>query len=375
MAGNTSTLGRDWRVDTLRGYFLVVMTIAHLGANPLMRFTEYTFGYASAPDGFVFLSGLVSAWVYLKILTRSGPAALTSRALRRAGQIYLVQIALLVVAIAGTMLSGRSLSHGATPAQALLAGAFLIYQPSYSDILPMYCIFLLFTPIVLLQMMKGHARLVIATSAALWVLSQFGLGETSSHVPRWIYLGKFNVLAWQAYFTAGLYLGWRGASRNAAVPRSRALFAVCTIGASLLFLDRHLHLITGITPLLKFHEGPSRDPVRFLDAACLGYLIFWIPRAIDDRLKQFRIFQFLNFLGQHSLQVFAFSSIATFIVWWETTSWNNLPNMPKMLIVCLVILALAIPARLHGFYRRRIPRPGASLLSDARSARCDWSNV
>lgn len=367
-AVTTSTLGRDWRVDTLRGYFLVIMTTAHLGQNPLMRFTEYTLGYASAPDGFVFLSGLVSGWVYLKILARSGPAALTSRALRRAGQIYLVQIALLIVAIAGTILSGRSLFHGATPAQALLAGAFLIYQPSYSDILPMYCIFLLFTPIVLLQLMKGHTRLVMATSAALWVLSQFGFGETSSRVPPWIYLGKFNVLAWQAYFSAGLYLAWRAASRNVAVPKSRALFAVCAIGASLLFVDRHLHLIAGITPFLKFHEGPTRNPVRFLDAACLGYLIFWIPRVIDDRLKQFRIFQFLNFLGQHSLQVFAFSSLATFILWWAGASWNNLSNLPKALIVCLVVLALAIPARLHELYRRRIPRPGASLLPDARSA-------
>ena len=368
MALPTFTLGRDWRVDTLRGYFLVVMTIAHLGPNPLMRFTEYTLGYASAPDGFVFLSGLVSAWVYLKILARSGPPALKRRALRRAGQIYLVQIALLLAAIAGSILSGRSLSHGAAPGPALIAGAFLIYQPSYSDILPMYCIFLLFTPIVLLQLMKGRTRLVIATSAALWVLSQFGFGETSSHFPPWIYLGKFNVLAWQAYFIGGLYLGWRGASRNAAVPKSRALFAVCTIGASLLFLDRHLHLIAGIMPLLKFHEGPSRDPVRFLDAACLGYLILWVPRVIDDRLKQFRMFQFLNFLGQHSLQVFAFSSMATLIVCWVATSWSNLPNLPKTLIVCLVVLALTIPARLHELYRRHIPRSGSSLSPDARSA-------
>lgn len=367
MAVTASTTGRDWRVDTLRGYFLVIMTIAHLGQNPLMRFTEYTLGYASAPDGFVFLSGLVSGWVYLKILDRSGPEALTSRALRRAGQIYLVQIALLIVAIIGTILTGRSLFHGVTPAQALLSGAFLIYQPSYSDILPMYCIFLLFTPLVLLQLMKGHARFVIATSAALWVLSQFGLGETSSRVP-WIHLGKFNVLAWQAYFTAGLYLAWRAASRNAAVPKSRALFAVCAIGASLLFVDRHLHLIAGVMPLLKFHEGPSRNPVRFIDAACVGYLIFRIPRVIDEKLKQFRIFQFLNFLGQHSLQVFAFSSLATFILWWAGASWNNLANLPKTSIVCLVILALAIPARLHEFYRHRRPRPKTSLLSDARSA-------
>jgi hypothetical protein len=274
-----------------------------------------------------------------------------------------VQLSLLVVAIVGTALSGRALFHGATPAQALLAGAFLIYQPSYSDILPMYCVFLFFTPLVLLQLVKGRIRWVVALSTVLWFLSQFGFGETSARVP-WIYLGKFNVLAWQAYFTAGVCLAWWAASRNVGIPKSRALFAVCAIGATLFFVDRHLHLIAGITPLLKFHEGPNRSPARFLDAACLGYLIFWIPRAIDDGLKQFRIFQFFNFLGQHSLQVFAFSSLATFSVWWIGASWNHLPGLPKTFIVCMVIWALAIPARLHELYRHRRPRVRPSLLPD-----------
>ena len=123
------------------------------------------------------LAKKVKKLLYLKILAGSGPAALTSRALCRAGQIYLVQIALLVVAIVGIILSGRSLFHGATPAQALLAGAFLVYQPSYSDILPMYCIFLLFTPLVLLQLMKGHTRVVMATSAALGSSHNSGLAK------------------------------------------------------------------------------------------------------------------------------------------------------------------------------------------------------
>jgi hypothetical protein len=361
---SASALGRDWRLDTLRGYFLVVMTIAHLGQNPLMRFTEYTLGYASAPDGFVFLSGLVSGWVYLKILDRSGPDALKNRAWRRAVQIYLVQVLLLVVAIVGTSVSGRRLFHGATPAQALLAGAFLIYQPSYSDILPMYCVFLFFTPVVLLQLVKGQLRWVVAISTALWVFSQFGIGETSSRVP-WIFLGKFNVLAWQAYFTAGLCIAWWAVSRNAKVPNSRGLLVVCTIGASLFFVDRHLHLIAGIMPLFKFHEGPSRNPARFLDAACLGYLIYLIPRAIDEKLKPFRIFQFFNLLGQHSLQVFAFSSLVTFSAWWIGASWNHLAGLPKTFIVCMAVWALAIPARLHELYRNRRPRLQPTLLREA----------
>ena len=140
---------------------------------------------------------------------------------------------------------------------------------------------------------------------------------------------------------------------------------MCAIGASLFFVDRHLHLIAGIMPLFKFHEGPSRNPARFLDAACLGYLIYLIPRAIDEKLKPFRIFQFFNLLGQHSLQVFAFSSLVTFSAWWIGASWNHLAELPKTFIVCMVVWALAIPARLHELYRNRRPRLQPTLLPEA----------
>ena len=83
-----------------------------------------------------------------------------------------------------------------------------MYQPTLSDILPMYCIFLLFTPLVLDQMMKGRAWLVGMTSAGLWCAAQWGIGDASYMVP-WINLGTFNILAWQAYFVAGQYLGYR----------------------------------------------------------------------------------------------------------------------------------------------------------------------
>ena len=84
----------------------------------------------------------------------------------------------------------------------------MLYQPTLSDILPMYCIFLLFTPIVLDQMMKGRAWLVGVISISLWCAAQWGIGDTSFVVP-WIRLGSFNILAWQAYFVAGQYLGYR----------------------------------------------------------------------------------------------------------------------------------------------------------------------
>jgi len=357
MAGFASTRsGRDWRVDTLRGYALVIMTVNHLPDYPFRSVAAYLFGYASAPDAFVFLSGLVSGWVYLKIFDRGGKSALEKRALRRARDIYLVQVALLAFSIAVAVGTGRPAFDSTHPLQALFAGNLLIYQPTFSDILPMYCLFLLFLPLILTQLVKGRIRLVMAVSAALWALSQFGIGAASSLVP-WINLGHFNLLAWQIYFVAGTCIAFKTSRARDVVPKSRALLLLCAIGAALLFLDRHLHPIAGLSPLLKFKPMPNSNPARFIDAICLGYLIWAIPRAVDDRLKTLRIFRFLNFLGQHSLQVYAFSLFLTFMAFGMSARWLALPRWATLFIVLPIVASLAIPAQLHAYLRQSRPRP------------------
>jgi hypothetical protein len=343
---------RDWRVDSLRGYFLALMMFAHMPPHYLQQFTGYTFGYASAPDGFVFLSGLVSTWVYLRVRNKHGQPELRARVLRRTRDVYMVHVLLLSVSILGAVFLKQTSFQAAHPVQAFLSGSLLLYQPGYCDILPMYCVFLLFTPIVLDQMMKGRAWLVGAISAALWVAAQWGIGDASHLVP-WIDLGTFNILAWQAYFVAGQYLGYRKFSvGDGAVRKSRLLLAACIAFSVFFFVDRHLHFLFVAMPLLKFSFGPSRNPARFLDAACLGYVIWWLPRAIDHKLMRFRLFQFFNLLGRHSLQVFAFSLLVSGM--WSAfgSQWAGLPGWIRVAAAVVSVLSLAIPAQLHEISRK-----------------------
>jgi hypothetical protein len=351
---------RDWRVDSLRGYFLVLMTLAHLPQNPLQPFTSYTFGYASAPDGFVFLSGLVSTWVYLRVRNKHGQRALETRILSRTRDVYLLHIFLLSASIAEAVLLAHHSFQSTHPVQAFLSGSLLLYQPTLSDILPMYCICLLFTPIVLDQMMKGRAWLVGMTSTALWCAAQWGIGDASQLVP-WISLGSFNILAWQAYFVAGQYLGCRSSKEGeSVVPKSRGLLVVCITLTLLFFLDRHSEFLFGATPVLKFALGPSRTPARFLDAACLGYVIWWLPRTIDRKLMTLRLFNFFNLLGRHSLQVFAASLFITAVLSKISHHWVGLPASARVGLALGAVITLVIPAWLHEMYRkqrreRRVP--------------------
>jgi hypothetical protein len=346
---------RDWRVDSLRGYFLALMMFAHMPPHYLQQFTGYTFGYASAPDGFVFLSGLVSTWVYLRVRNKHGQPELRARVLRRTRDVYLVHVLLLSMFILGAVFLRQSSFQAAHPVQAFLSGSLLLYQPGYCDILPMYCVFLLFTPVVLDQMMKGRAWLVGAISAALWVAAQWGIGD-SSHLVPWIDLGTFNILAWQAYFVAAQYLAYRKFSApDRVLPKSRLLLVVCILFSLFFFVDRHLHFLFGAMPMLKFSFGPSRNPARFLDAACLGYVIWRLPRTIDRRLMRLRLFKFFNLLGRHSLQVFAVSLLVSGM--WSAlgAQWASLPEGIRVVAAVVSVLSLAIPAQLHEMSRK--PRP------------------
>jgi hypothetical protein len=337
---------RDWRVDTLRGYFLVAMTLGHF-PNPLARFTEYTLGYASSPDGFVFLSGLVSAWVYLPLGQRSGNFAMAVKIFCRTGTIYLTHIGLLVLGILGAYYAGHRAVH---PWQTFISGALLWNQVGFDKILPMYCVFLAFSPIVLRQFTEGRAWLIGGISAGLWVGAQLGFGDARSMAAGLDREG-FNLCAWQAYFVAGQYIGYRAVRSQApGVGKSRILLAAGIVVSLLLMVDRHLFALWGINPLLGFDGHPNHNPVRFLDAACLGYLLWWIPRTADVAAMKLHLFRFLNLLGGHSLQVFTFS---LFVTRFEATTLKTSSPGVQLFVALLTVLGLGLPAWIHQFYRQQ----------------------
>ena len=70
-AASLNPLQRDCRIDALRGICLIVMTCNHL-PNPLHAITYQPLGFVSAAEVFVFLSGMVSAWVYGRLLITEG---------------------------------------------------------------------------------------------------------------------------------------------------------------------------------------------------------------------------------------------------------------------------------------------------------------
>ncbi|MDC4224839.1 MAG: OpgC domain-containing protein [Candidatus Manganitrophus sp.] len=81
---------RENAFDALRGLFLVVMALNHDG-GPLSRFTHESFGFVSAAEGFIFLSGFATGWAYAVPAGPSSPS-LAQRAFQKARRIYLYQV-------------------------------------------------------------------------------------------------------------------------------------------------------------------------------------------------------------------------------------------------------------------------------------------
>jgi hypothetical protein len=344
---------RDLRVDTLRGLFLVVMMLDHLPYHPLMRFTSQAFGFVSAAEGFVFISGLVSAWVYGRILLKQGEAALLKRAGRRARDIYLTHVFLYTVALVGGLWGGWHMGHEVTGFWAAWCrGALLIYQPQLFGILPMYAVFLLLLPLLLQQMAKGRALLVCATSGLLWLAAQWGIGS-AAYSPRWLQLGFFNILAWQLLFVAGVYFGYRRVQGlRSPIPASRLLAVACVVVVTTLFAVRHQgfffqkHFLVDLDTALGAWRS-SNHPLRLLNFAAYAYLLWFMPRSVDEGWHGLPVFRFLRYLSRHSLQVFAWSTFVSYVAFSFMNSWRSLPPGWQMILAVMTGLSLAIPAWAH----------------------------
>ncbi|MFY3385594.1 OpgC domain-containing protein [Paracidovorax sp. MALMAid1276] len=219
---------RRWEIDALRGLMLVLMMVTHLPSrlsNPLGQ----PFGFVSAAEGFVLLSAYMAGMVYGRMAWRRGVAEMRRAFWRRALKVYACQAATLlflftVIAFIGlkfdqpaaTNLMAYYLEH---PRTALVWGLALVYSPPLLDILPLYILFMLASPWVMVLAWRHGWTKVMSVSVCLWLLAQFGLSEVVFHaidavVPipvPYAETGSFDTWGWQLLWVLGL---WLGATRN-----------------------------------------------------------------------------------------------------------------------------------------------------------------
>ena len=257
---------RDSRVDLLRGLAIVFVVVNHLGMASLFQLlTQEAVGFVSGAELFVLFSGLVVGMVY-------GPKAkedfgrvvdLTSR---RAGKLYLTALAVLIGVFLLSLLplfhtealttfvdqgtggaghngAGRtydlyagmsSLFQFPVPPQVLPAIVLLQFGPWQFNVMGLYVVLLLVSPLILAALNRGKAVWVLAATLALYAVG----AATRFRVLPSQFEDSFPLLVWQVLFVLGLVAGYYRRPVVAWLSKHTWVVVACTAAAfALAFLS------------------------------------------------------------------------------------------------------------------------------------------
>jgi hypothetical protein len=356
---------RDLRLDTIRGVMLLIMAINHLpwAKTPI---TGEPFGFVSAAEGFVFLSGLVCAMAYGKTFLQKSFEEARHKIVKRVQKIFTYHYgSLLLLMVMAFLLPLRSWIPlfsplDSEPLTAAVLGAFLLYQPAFLDILPLYCLLLLATPWLLWQFVKGHGFLILIASFALWVLAQMGVYQhtiafLASFLP--VRMGIFDYLAWQFLFVLGAYLGFMSLQNVPVISRIGPLW-YCCLGLALCFLVlRHLAApgssihMPFFSDFLSLAEKNMLRPLRLLNFLVLAYLIAvaaktWPKAFIAEPLAR---------MGQKSLELFTIHVFWIYGVFAWKEAFQNSVSVQLVTAIALIGTLLALATLLQS--RMSLPSP------------------
>ncbi|HEY8607845.1 MAG TPA: OpgC domain-containing protein [Noviherbaspirillum sp.] len=314
---------RLWEIDMLRGLMLVLMFSTHLPTR-FSSLLGQPFGYVSAAEGFVTLSAFMAGMVYASRGRRHGVPAMRAAFFARALKIYGCQAALLVFLFTVVTMLGLWRDQPAlknlidfylgNPQAGLWGSLLLIYNPPLLDILPLYVLLMLGSPLALAIGMHGGWRWIFAGSFLLWALAQTRLPEILyAYIAAPIGLqvpyhetGAFQTLAWQLLWVTGLWMGALAAEgrfqQRRPLPRP---VLVAALAIALVFLL--WRYAAGQAPaepgtilyrlLDKWHLGP----LRLLNFLALLVLLLHLPPRLKAAVPRVG---FLEKLGAASLPVF-----------------------------------------------------------------------
>ncbi len=297
---------------------LVWITLTHL-PTVISTYVNQPLGFFSAAEGFIFLSALFTGHIYFRTASRDGFRAMYRKLSLRTLKLYWYHIVLLaltfLIAVPIAQRGNRPGLHNLLdyyfavgPIHSAIDGVLLIYRPPLLDILPMYILFLLITPIVLMVTMRRGWKYVLGFSAFFWLFAQFGLRQYAhdflAHVGLQIPLnemGSFDLWAWQFLWILGLWLGVRWAKNDLPLTRwARRLTIPAIFIVPVLLVLRYMvgagfELGSLAFNVDKWHLGV----VRLIDFSAFAVLLIrfqWLvkPLAVHP----------LVLLGQSSLQVF-----------------------------------------------------------------------
>jgi hypothetical protein len=354
---------RDIRLDSLRGLFLVLMTVDHIGGK-ITAFTYEPLGFVSAAAAFVMLSAYMYAYTTSGMPAEARP--LIRQSLTRAAKLYRYHLGVFALLVLLTLVSPIHRGYLAsqfypadiTPLTSMLYGGIMLHQPKLMHLLPMYLIFTLLSPVILLAFHRNYHLPIFALSLGLWASGQFfdplewlTAASGSGALP-----GDFNLLAWQFLWVSGLYIGFfHGVKKRIALFESSLYFwpaLIAVIGFALL-----RHQVIFMPDRLDFYiEKSDIRVLRLLNVFCQVVLFCKLVRFIPRQAG----LPWLQFIGRYGLPVYCFHVLV--LAFLEPVSWRlgmNFGYAAEAAYMAVVVASLGIPALLYRSYEAQLRSAGA----------------
>jgi hypothetical protein len=323
----TVPAGRDLRLDLFRGIGLWLIFLDHIPFNVVSWITIRNYGFSDAAEMFVFISGYTAGFVYGPPMRQGRSLAASGRLLKRAWQLYVTQVLLVVIFIAEISYVGAKFDNPLFaeefnvfgflrhPDVILTQSLILKFRPPGMDVLPLYIVLVAACPAILWALLR-RPGLTLLGSALLWLMARkFDWNFPSFPGGQWF----FNPFAWQLMFVIGAWCALGGAEKLGPLIRSPVTLAAAVaylVFAFLIVLTWHVPQLAHFVPKWLTQVMYPIDKsnlhvlrlVHFLALAAIT--IRYVPG--DWPLLQRPVLRPLILCGQHSLALFCFGVFLSF---------------------------------------------------------------
>jgi hypothetical protein len=327
MSTSLPPAGRDLRLDLFRGIANWAIFLDHIPDNIVNWLTTRNYGFSDAADLFVFISGYTASFVYARLMLERGFVAGATRLLKRAWQIYLAHVFLLVIYLAEIGYLAQKYGNPEfakefnitgflrTPAATIYEGLILRFKPVNMDVLPLYIVLMLVFPPILWVMLR-RPNLTLLGSVLLYVAArQFGWNLPGYPSGVWY----FNPFTWQLLFMFGAWFALGGALEWRPLIGSRAVVVVgiaYLCFALVMTMAGRFPVLGQLLPPWLYGTFNPQDktnlpPYRFIHFVIVALLVVRFLLRDWPGLK-WRVFRPAIVCGQYSLWVFCFGIFLSF---------------------------------------------------------------
>jgi len=364
---------RDLRLDLFRGLALWLIFVDHIPSNAVNWLTIRNFGFSDAAEVFVFISGYTAAFVYIRALREHGPIVAGARILKRAWQVYVAHIFLLVIfmaQIAYVMMSFQNQLYAEEmnafdfmqePGITLLQALLLKFKPVYMDILPMYVVLLIGLAIILWPLDR-FPHLVLGASILLYILTwRFGWNLPSYPSGHWF----FNPLAWQLLFVFAAWCALGDENRLGWILRSNLLLGLAVAFLVLAFATTLTWYVPGWTRFMPDAVARVIYPIDKTSLHLLRFVHFLALALVTVRLVprdwpglRRPVFRPAILCGQHSLEIFCVGVFLSFTGHTILVEVSPRLWMQVLVSVAGIAIMVAIASVMQWYNRIEKRRPG-----------------